>query len=122
MSDLGNREVMARNLQYYVERSGKSQKEISEIIGVGPSTFNAWMKGVKYPRIDSIERLANLFGILKSDLIEDRTKMERKNDILTDIVIRLRGDDEFLSLVGTLHELDKDKITGVRLMLKALLK
>ena len=122
MPNLGNKDVMAQNLRYYIEKSGKSQREISEIIGVAPPTFNAWVKGIKYPRIDSIERMANLFGILKSDLIEDRKNMERKNDILTDIVIRMRGDDEFLSLVATLHELDKDKITGVRLMLKALLK
>lgn len=122
MSNIGNKKVMAKNLTFYVERSGRTQREIAERIGVAPSTFNTWMKGIKYPRIDKIEMLANLFGILKSDLIEDRSEMEKKNDILTDIVIRLRGDEEFLSLVATLHELDKDKITGVRLMLKALLK
>ena len=122
MSNIGNKNTMAKNLSLYVERSGKTQKEIAELIGVSPSTFNTWIKGIKYPRIDKIEMMANLFGILKSDLIEDRDEMERKNDILSDIVIRLRGDDEFLSLVANLHELDKEQITGVRLMLKALLK
>lgn len=121
MTNLGNKEVFAKNLSYYVERSGKTQVEIAESIGVSPSTFSTWINGAKYPRIDRIEMLANLFGILKSDLIEDRTEMERKNDILTDIVIRLRGDDDFLSLVATLNDLEKDKITGVRLMLKAFL-
>ena len=121
MSNLGNKKVMARNLQYYIERSGKSQKEIAELIEVAPSTFNAWVKGVKYPRIDSIEKLASLFGILKSDLIEDRVEMQKKNDILTDVVIRMRGDDDFLSLVVKLHTLDKNKIKGVNQMLDALL-
>ena len=122
MSNIGNKKVMSQNLFYYVERSGKTQREIAESIGVSPSTLNTWINGVKYPRIDKIEMLANLFGILKSDLIEDRSEMEKKNDILTDIVIRMRGDDEFLSLVATLNNLDTDKIIGVRQMLTAFLK
>ena len=119
MTNIGNKEVLARNLLYYVERSGKTQKEIAEIVGVAPSTFNAWINGYKYPRIDKIEMLANLFGILKSDLIEDREEMQKNNDILTDIVIRLRGDEEFRALVSSLYDLDKEKITSFRLMLKA---
>ena len=71
MSNLGNKEIFAKNLAYYLERSGKDQKEMAEIVGVAPSTFNEWMKAKKYPRIDKIEMLANYFGILKSDLIEE---------------------------------------------------
>ena len=76
MSDLGNREVFAKNLSYYVERSGREQKELAEIVGVVPSTFNEWTKGKKYPRIDKIEKLANYFGILKSDLIEEKKETD----------------------------------------------
>ena len=71
MSSIGNKEVFAKNLSYYMNKHGKEQKEVAEIVGVAPSTFNAWIKGNKYPRIDKVERLANYFGILKSDLIED---------------------------------------------------
>ena len=70
MSNLGNKEIFAKNLAFYLERSGKDQKEVAEVVGVAPSTFNEWMKAKKYPRIDKIEILANYFGILKSDLIE----------------------------------------------------
>ena len=122
MSNIGNKETMAKNLTKYVERSGKSQKVIAEVIGVAPSTFSEWVKGNKYPRIDKIEKMANYFGILKSDLIEDKTEMQKKNDTLTDIVIRMRTDSEFLSLVETLNNLDEDKIRGVKQMLVAFLK
>ena len=70
MSNLGNKEIFAKNLAYYLSRSGRDQKEVAEVVGVAPSTFNEWMKAKKYPRIDKIEILANYFGILKSDLIE----------------------------------------------------
>ena len=73
MSEIGNKEIFSRNLAMYLQRVGKSQREMADIIGVSSSTFNEWMKGKKYPRIDKIEFIANYFGITKSDLIEDRT-------------------------------------------------
>ena len=72
MSSIGNKEIFARNLTTYLNRSGKSQREMAEIVGVSSSTFNEWLKAKKYPRIDKIEFLANYFGILKSDLIEEK--------------------------------------------------
>ncbi len=71
MSNLGNKKIFAKNLAHYLERSGRDQKEVAEAVGVAPSTFNEWMRAKKYPRIDKIEMLANYFGVLKSDLIEE---------------------------------------------------
>jgi transcriptional regulator with XRE-family HTH domain len=71
MSNLGNKEIFAKILAFYLSRSGKDQKEVADAVGVAPSTFNEWMKAKKYPRIDKIEFMANYFGILKSDLIEE---------------------------------------------------
>lgn len=76
MSDIGNKEIFAKNLTYYIEKHGKEQKEIAEAIGIPQSTFNNWVKGYKYPRIDKIEKLANYFGIMKSDLIERHNKSD----------------------------------------------
>lgn len=81
MSNIGNRETFARNLLYYINKHGKEQKEIAEIIDVAPSTLNAWVKGKKYPRMDKIELLANYFGILKSDLIEEPNSGKYRRNI-----------------------------------------
>lgn len=122
MSNIGNKEIMAKNLKFYIERSGKSQKELAELVGVAASTFNDWVKGKKYPRIDKIEILANYFGILKSDLIEDKTEMHKKNDILSDIVIKLRMNDDFMQAVEKLYKLDDEKLKGINQMLNSLFK
>ena len=119
MNGLGNKEIMAKNLAYYVEKSGKTQKDIAEIINVPTSTFNAWMKAQKYPRIDKIEMLANYFGILKSDLIEDKTEIQKNNDAIANIIVRMRADDDFLSLCVMLNKMDSAKIAGVKQMLSA---
>lgn len=124
MSNIGNKQTLAKNLLYHVERSGKTQRDICEIIGVSPSTFNEWVKGRKYPRIDKIEMLANFFGINKSDLIEEKLTDEqlKSSDIISSIVVRMRMDQDFLSVVETLYSLDSEKISGVKQMLNAFLK
>ena len=126
MSNIGNKEIFAKNLRYYSDRSGKTQKELADIAGVATSTYNDWLKAKKYPRIDKIEILANLFHILKSDLIEEkeegRKEMHKNNDTISDIVVRMRIDKDFLSVVEVLNGLDAEKISGVKQMLSAFLK
>lgn len=124
MNDLGNKKVFAKNLAYYIERSGKTQKELADMLGVATSTFNNWVKAQKYPRIDKIEMLANYFGILKSDLIEEKLseETEKDNDILADIIVRMRMDEEFRSAVVSLYQLDPGKVKGVNEMLNAFQK
>jgi transcriptional regulator with XRE-family HTH domain len=56
------------------------------------------------------------------DVPMERTEVQKKNDTLSDIVIRMRTDSDFLSLVETLNELDEDQIRGVKQMLVAFLK
>ena len=80
MSSIGNKEVLAKNLALYLGRSGKSQREMADIVGVSSSTFNEWMKAKKYPRIDKIEFMANYFGITKSDLIEEHEDKKSSSD------------------------------------------
>ena len=79
-----SREVFSNNLRYYLAQSGKSQKELAEIIGVSAPTMHEWVNGKKFPRIDKIEKLADFFGVLKSDLIEDKEKSPPQSDGLTE--------------------------------------
>ena len=121
-----SKKVFAKNLNYYMNLKGIMQKELADIVGVSAPTVSDWMNANKYPRIDKIEIMANYFGILKSDLIEDkseeRKKMQEKNDIMADIVMRMRTDQNFLSLVEKLNDLDEKQIIGVSQMLSAFIK
>ena len=124
MSNIGNKETFSKNLKHYMDKRDITQKEMAEIVGVAPSTFNDWMKAKKYPRIDKIEIMANYFGIKKSDLIEEKVTKEaqKNNDIITDIIVRMRTDKDFLCIVETLNTLDKDKLASVLQMLNAFAK
>lgn len=80
MSDLGNKDVFAKNLKYYMELNNKTRYDIAKITNVPYSTVSSWCNALYYPRIDKIEMLANYFNILKSDLVEDK---EKKDNIPT---------------------------------------
>ena len=116
-----SKEVFAKNLRYYMESRGKNQKELAEIVGVSAPTMNDWLKAKKYPRIDKIEIMANYFGILKSDLIEEKTvehrEMQKKNDIISDVVIRMQTDETFSAAVESLYKLDQKKLLSILALL-----
>lgn len=107
-----------------MDSSGKTQKELAEIVGVTAPTFNEWIKGKKFPRIDKVQRLADYFGIQKSDLIEEKLTEAQKagNEALAGIIVRLRMDADFRQIVETLSTLDAEKLKGVQQMLDAFAK
>ena len=73
-------------------------------------------------RIDKIEIMANYFGIMKSDLIEDKSKFQEKNDTIVGIVSRLRTNEEFLSIVKEMSALDSEKLLVIKQVLSAINK
>ncbi len=74
MSDLGNREIMAQNIKYYMDKNDKTRNEICHDLGFAYSTFSDWVNGKKYPRIDKIEMMAKYFNVSKTDLVERHQK------------------------------------------------
>ena len=66
------RGIFSKNLKDVLSRNGITQAELADMMGVSYSSVSAWCTGVKMPRMDKIEWIANRFGIQKSDLIEDR--------------------------------------------------
>ena len=106
MSNIGNKETFSKNLGYYLSICGREQKEIAEEIGVPTSTFNDWVKGKKYPRIDKIEKLANYFKIKKSDLIEDK-KSTPEEQKLTE------GEELLLNLFRQIPEDQQQLVLGM---------
>ena len=73
MSDLGNKEIMAKNIRNYMSLYNVTQTEICNTLGLKMPTFSDWINAKTYPRIDKIELLANYFGISKSDLVENHS-------------------------------------------------
>lgn len=117
-----SKQIMARNIKRYMEKKGVTNQQLCDALGFKYTTFMDWIKGVTYPRIGKVEAMANYFGVLKSDLIEEKTEehreMQKKNDALSDIIVELRTDKEFLSIVEAIYKMDKEKRSSLLAFLK----
>lgn len=71
MSNLGNKETIAKNIRRYMESRGVTSRQVCDELGFKYNSFSDWINAKYYPRIDKIEMLANYFGCEKSDLIEE---------------------------------------------------
>ena len=83
MSDLGNKQIMAKNIRYYMNKHSVSQTEICNTLGIKMPTFSDWVNAKTYPRIDKIELMANYFGISKADLVEEHTAQSTNSNAVT---------------------------------------
>ena len=81
MSGLGNKNIMAENLKYYMALYNKDRNQVCKDLNIKYSTFSEWINANKYPRIDKIELLADYFGIRKSDLIEKRVSKSKPKGV-----------------------------------------
>lgn len=70
---MNSKHIFASNLKRYMAINNKTRKDVCNDLGFSYFTFSDWINGKKYPRIDKVEMLADYFGILKSDLIENKT-------------------------------------------------
>lgn len=89
MTKLGNKEVMSSNIKRYMLERNISRTDLCDAIGVKYTTLTDWIKGNTYPRIDWIERMANYFGIRKSDLVEEHSASSRRKGVRIPVLGRV---------------------------------
>lgn len=113
MSNLGNKEVMAKNIRYYMERKGLNAKDFSIELDFKYSTVLDWLNAKTYPRIDKIEMMANYFNIEKSDLVEDKSKEKENIDIsimVNDLIENLNSNQTLMYKDEPMDELTKELV------------
>ena len=121
MKGLGNKAIMSRNLRRLMREKDVTPKEMSAKLDIPYTTLLSWMKADNYPRIDKIEAMAEYFGVMKSDLIEEKLTPEKEKDadLLADIFVRMRTDAAYGDLVKFLYRFDAAKCAGIHQMLSA---
>jgi transcriptional regulator with XRE-family HTH domain len=122
VNDNRNKEIMARNIKRYMDMKGVTNQQLCDALDFKYTTFMDWIKGVTYPRIGKVEAMANYFGCEKSDLIEEKMteEKEKDNDILANIIVRMRTDKKYFSVVESIYNMDPSQIDAVNQMLETL--
>lgn len=109
---LGNRKIMGKNIKRLLEEKGITRQELSEKLNISYSTLSDWINGNTYPRIDSIERLANFFEVSKSDLVEEKHPHYLHDDTQA-LAEDLHKSDEYQILLDAPRKLSKKQLDAL---------
>lgn len=72
MSETDVKKIFSKNLNRLMTLNNKKQIDLMTDLNLSSSTLSNWCTGLKMPRMDKIQMLADYFDVLKSDLIEDK--------------------------------------------------
>ena len=103
---------------------GWSQRELARKMGYSD---NSTLARIEQGKVDvyqnKIVQFSNVLGVSIAYLMDwEDEEQEQKNDLIAEVVLRLRTDDDFMSAVETLYKLDKEKLQSINAMLHTLLK
>lgn len=85
------KDIFSKNLQYWLKQKNKNQTDLMNDLGLSSSTVSDWCNAKKYPRMGTVQMLADYLGILKSDLVEEKKQVK-------DIYMHLAKEAENLGL------------------------
>jgi len=91
------REIFVRNLRFLMDARGITQADICRELNVSSATASDWCTGKKYPRVDAMQRLADLLGVMFSTLtteggLQDYEDQQRLEALRQDPRLRLLFD------------------------------
>lgn len=72
ITDDEQKRIFSKNLLFYLSLNDKQQKDLAEAIGVQPSSVTNWIKQTSMPQVSTIQKIAEYFGIGKSDLVDEK--------------------------------------------------
>jgi transcriptional regulator with XRE-family HTH domain len=94
-----------------------SADELAKRLGKDRSTIYRYEKGdIENLPLDILEPIADALGTTPQYLM-GWEEVQKNNDILSDIVIRLQSDKVFFSAVESLYKLDQKKLASILTLL-----
>ena len=95
-----------------------SAEDLAKRIGKDRSTVFRYEKGdIENLPLDVLEPIAKALGTTPQYLM-GWEEVQKKNDTLADIVLELRRDEDFLSIVEAIYKMDKEKRSSLLAFLK----
>ena len=97
---------------------GVSADDLAKKLGKNRATIFRYEKGdIEKLPLDILEPIAEALKTTPAYLM-GWEEVQKNNDAIADIVIRLRTDDVFFKAVKQLNDLDPDKLSGLLALLK----
>lgn len=95
--------IFSDNLKKYMNLFNLNQADVANLCGVTQQSVSLWLNGERLPRMGKVQKLADYFGILKSELLEEEDsrelyKVKRLQTLY--LVANNMEDDDFNELIN----------------------
>lgn len=99
--------------------------DLSRKTGIPKNTISNYLKGVSKPKADRVYQIAAALDVSEAwllgyDVPAVRTKEQKKNDDLVQVIAQLRKDPEFFEVVNMLANLPASDYASIKHMISAL--
>ena len=112
-------------LQTAMDMNNKKSVDLVNDLGIPKSAMSQYLSG-KSKDMDSkrLYKICSYLNVSEAwmmgfDVPMERAVVQKNNDTMADIIVRMRTDADFLSVVELLNNLDSDQLASVKQMLKA---
>lgn len=113
---------VADRLREAMNIRSKKQVDLERETGINRSAISRYLSGEYKPKNKPIYELAKALDVSEQwlmgyDVPMDRPKVQKNNDAISDIVLKLRSDEEFLSIVVKISKMDSEKRRSLNALL-----
>lgn len=122
MSDFVQVASIANRLREAMEMRKKKQVDLERETGINRSAISRYLSGEYEPKNKPIYELAKALDVSEQwlmgyDVPMERPKAQKNNDAISDIVLLLRSDEDFLSIVLKISKMDSEKRKSLNALL-----
>ena len=115
-------DTTANRLKMAMNKAGKKQIDIVRATGIDKGSVSHYLKGTYEPKQDVVFALAKVLDVSEMwlwgyDCPIERPIEQKNNEILSDLIVRLRTDKEFFEAVRIMYSLDETKFASIKQML-----
>lgn len=113
---------VADRLREAMNMRNKKQVDLERETGINRSAISRYLSGEYEPKNKPIYELAKALDVSEQwlmgyDVPMDRPKAQKNNDAISDIVLKLHSDEEFLSIVLKISKMDSEKRKSLNALL-----
>lgn len=110
-----------------ISDAGMRPIELSEKTGIPKSMLSYYLNGKTKPKADRLHIIAKALNVSEAwllgfDVPKYRTDEQKKNDQLAQLIVRMRSDNDFYTMVAALAELDESQYQSIRQLVATLKK
>ena len=96
-------ETIGERLRRLRKKSGLTQEELADAVGVNPVTVSCWENNTYLPKTQSIKALAKALGVSEADLLNEPPPVNKPGEWVINFKTVTRFDDkEVIDLTGVI--------------------